>query len=101
MLDTTGDFMGDCKLEWYPPDRSKLEMGYILKEEFWGKGYGTQICQKLIALADTVAPGMEIIGIIDPDNTASKRLLEKFGFKSFFIGTENSLPTEKLQLSSR
>ncbi len=93
------EFIGDGKLEWYKQDVSKLEVGYILKEEFWGRGYGTMICREMLALAERLWPARDVIGIIDPDNIASRRLLEKFGFKSFFIGIEDDLPTEKLMLS--
>lgn len=89
-------FIGDCKIEWYKHDRSKLEIGYLLKEKFWRRGYGTMVCTKLLHLADKSYPTVDLIGIIDPDNLASKRLLEKFGFKSFFCGVEDGIPTEKL-----
>lgn len=101
VFNNEGKHIGDCKLERYDQDKSLLEVGYILKEEFWGMGYGTLICERMLALADWAAPSADIIGIIDPDNTASKRLLEKFNFKSFFIGIEDNLPTEKLKLSRR
>lgn len=92
-------FIGYGKLERYKHDRSVLEIGYILKEEFWGKGYGTLICKELLSLADNVGPTCDVIGIIDPANTASKKLLEKFGFRSYFVGMEDGLPTEKLILA--
>ena len=85
-------------MEWYKPDETQLEIGYMLKEEFWGKGYGTMICSELLSLADTVLAKKDIIGIIDPENAASKKLLEKFGFQSYFVGIEDDLPTEKLIL---
>lgn len=93
-----GVFIGDCKLVQYKPDPSVLEIGYILKPEYWGKGYGAMIGQQMLALADEVAPSKDIIGLIDPDNIASKKLLEKFGFASCFLGIEDDLPTEKLLL---
>lgn len=95
---STGEFMGDGKLEWNKRDKTKLEIGYILIESFWGKGFGTQICTKLLALAEEKFPAVDVIGIIDPENMASRKLLEKFGFKSYFIGIEDDLPTEKLIL---
>lgn len=98
IYDTAGIYMGDGKIEWNKRDHTQLEIGYILKEAYWGKGYGTQICTELLALAKKHAPTTSIIGIIDPANTASRRLLEKFGFKSYFIGVEDDLPTEKLIL---
>jgi len=94
----TGTYLGDGKMEWNKRDRTQLEIGYILKESYWGKGYGTQICSELLALAARTYPTTSIIGIIDPANVASKKLLEKFGFKSYFIGIEDGLPTEKLML---
>lgn len=98
VFNENSEFIGDCKLEWNKHDRSMLEIGYILKEEFWGRKYGTMICSELLSLADQLWPAKDVIGIIDPDNTASKRLLEKFGFESYFVGTEDDLPTEKLML---
>lgn len=90
-------FIGDAKLESYVQDPNLLEIGYILKKEYWGKGYGTMICKALLNLANEIFPEREVIGIIDPDNEVSKKLLEKFGFKSYYIGTEDGLPTEKLK----
>lgn len=90
--------LGDCKLVNYKKDPNVFEIGYLLCKEHWGKGLGTQICESMLALATTLNPDKDVIGIIDPDNTASKRLLNKFGFKSFFFGLEDDIPTEKLML---
>ncbi len=98
VYDANGDFLGDCKLERHKQDSSKLEIGYILKKNYWGQGYGIQLCTAMLTLANDFYPNHDIIGIIDPDNIASKRLLEKFEFESFFIGMEDELPTEKLIL---
>lgn len=91
-------FVGDCKLVRYKQDPALLEIGYILKPEYWGQGLGTLICQKILAFADEVAPLKDIVGLIDPENKASKKLLEKFGFTTIFSGMEDELPTEKLLL---
>lgn len=93
-----GVHMGDCKLERYDRDINLVEIGYILKEAFWGQGYGTLICESMLLLADRAVPHTDVIGIIDPENEASKKLLEKFNFQSFFVGIEDDLPTEKLRL---
>lgn len=93
-----GVLIGDCKLVHYKLDPSVLEIGYILKPEYWGKGYGAMIGREMLALADEVAPPKDIIGLIDPENRASKKLLEKFGFTTCFLGIEDDLPTEKLML---
>ncbi|MBD1422122.1 GNAT family N-acetyltransferase [Sphingobacterium chuzhouense] len=98
VIDYHAGLIGDCKLVRYKYDRSILEMGYLLKHAFWRKGFGTKICEKLLERATEIAPNDNIIGVIDPDNIASRRLLEKFGFKSYFVGEEDGIPTEKLVL---
>lgn len=92
------EFIGDCKLERYTEDPNKLEIGYILKEAYWGQGYGTTLCNSMMEIANNHFPELDVIGIIDPQNTASRKLLKKNGFVSFFIGIEDNLPTEKLIL---
>ena len=92
----TNECIGECKLVVYEKNPSVLEVGYLLKEAFWGKGYGTLICEAMLSLAASIDPTRPVIGIIDPANTASRRLLAKFGFVSFFTGEEDGLPTEKL-----
>ncbi len=94
----TQRLLGDCKLVNYKKDPTVFEIGYLLRQEHWGKGLGTQICESMLALATTLNPDKDVIGIIDPDNTASRRLLSKFGFKSFFVGIEDDIATEKLLL---
>lgn len=98
VIDHNHGLIGDCKLVRYKYDRSMLEIGYLLKYAYWRKGFGTKICKKLLGKSAEIAPKDNIIGVIDPDNVASKRLLEKFGFKSCFIGEENDIPTEKFIL---
>lgn len=97
ITDHTG-LIGECKLVRYKYDPFLLEIGYLLKQTFWKQGFGTKICEQLLDRAAVVAPDTDIIGVIDPDNVASKRLLEKFGFESYFVGIEDNLPTAKLIL---
>ncbi|WP_400261002.1 GNAT family N-acetyltransferase [Sphingobacterium sp. SG20118] len=94
----TNSIIGDSKLVYNKDDKSLFEIGYLLKEEYWRKGLGTKICAYLLALASTIDEKKDIIGIIHPENIASRRLLEKFGFKSIFKGDENGATIEKLIL---
>ncbi|MFD2903982.1 GNAT family N-acetyltransferase [Sphingobacterium anhuiense] len=98
VLTDENEFVGDCKLERYKHDESILEIGYIIKKNFWRNGIGSLICRKLLDVAHNLYPDLAVIGIIDPENMASKKLLDKFGFESYFIGIEDDLPTEKLIL---
>ena len=90
--------IGECKLVTYTDDHSYFEIGYLLKSNYWKQGLGTLICQEMLTLAAEVDPNKAIVALIDPDNIASRRLLEKFNFNSFFVGTEDGLLTEKLRL---
>ena len=90
--------IGLAKLENYIHEEDTIEVGYILMEEFWELGYGSTICKDLVLFARQNELAKFIIGIIDPDNIASKKILMKAGLESYFVGEENNLPTEKLRL---
>jgi len=91
-------FLGDCKLVNYKKDPTVFEIGYLLQKEFWRKGLGTKICESMLAMAKHIDANKDVVGIIDPNNVASRQLLIKFGFQRYFIGIENDIATEKLIL---
>ena len=45
----------------------------------WGKGYATEACKRLLRFAFEETPLKEVVATIDPENTASQRVLEKSG----------------------
>jgi RimJ/RimL family protein N-acetyltransferase len=59
---------------------SCLEYGWRLEAEARGKGYATEAGQALLARAAEVFEG-EIIAMIDPSNTPSRRVADKLGFR--------------------
>lgn len=73
-------FMGWCGLE-YLPDTNETEVGYLLSGEFWGKGYATEAASASVRFGTETAGLKEIIGLTDPLNAASQRVLEKSGLK--------------------
>jgi RimJ/RimL family protein N-acetyltransferase len=57
-----------------------VELGYWLARPFWGRGFATEACAALIAMAEAL--GLERIeGSHFLDNPASGRVLEKLGFE--------------------
>lgn len=88
--------VGFTKIEEYSFDTLAYEVGYILLKENWGKGYGKAVCKKLIEEVYRNEPNAALIGIIDPENVASKKILLSHGFQTYFVGIEDNLPTEKL-----
>ena len=90
--------IGDCKLVNNKLNLDEFEIGYLLKPNFWRKGYGTIICAHLLQEANRLNSEKVVMAIIDPENIASRKLLEKHNFESYWVGIENDLPTEKLKL---
>ena len=56
-----------------------IEIGYILKKSAWGKGYATEACNRLLKFAFEETPLQEVVAVIDAENTASRKVLEKCG----------------------
>ncbi|MGH2623076.1 MAG: GNAT family N-acetyltransferase [Sphingobacterium sp.] len=92
------EYIGECKLVTYRENADQFEIGYLLKKEYWRQGLGTQVCESMLDLARQVNPYMDVIGLINPSNIGSKKILEKKGFQSFFIGQFEGVATEKLVL---
>ena len=59
------------------------ELGYWVAEEFQGRGYATEACKILIERAFEELNVQRIFASYKNENTASKGLLEKLGFKYF------------------
>jgi len=73
-----GDFVGHSKLMM--TERNEAELGYLLMPEHWGKGFGSEIAKTLVNLAKQMDEIQNVIAIIDPENVASKKILERQGF---------------------
>lgn len=71
-------FIGLAKLVNFGDKRA--EAGYALLPEYWGYGYASEMLEMMVALAKKVDEFDALIGVVDPDNAASIRILEKQGF---------------------
>lgn len=78
------EFIGVAKLVLI--DEDQFEIGYMLLPEHWGKGFASEIVKSLVDFARYKQVAREIIGIVDPDNPASIKVLTKFGFRLFKTG---------------
>ena len=76
---TTGAFMGWFHLRPNRTDAAETELGYRLKQKYWGQGIATE------GSAALVKKGFEELGLdvimaaADPANGASRRVMEKVG----------------------
>jgi ribosomal-protein-alanine N-acetyltransferase len=74
----TGRLVGACGLKFLEGGMD-IEVGYHFARAAWGRGYATE------AAAASVRYGFEwlglrrILGVVNPDNYASQRVLEKIG----------------------
>jgi [ribosomal protein S5]-alanine N-acetyltransferase len=59
---------------------AEVEVGYALVFEAWGRGYATEIAKALAARAEA-AGHAPLVAYVEPDNAASRRVLEKAGFR--------------------
>ena len=59
-----------------------IEIGYFLRKEEWRQGYISEAVSRVLEFAFSVASLEEIVAVIDPRNTASRKVLERTGFLS-------------------
>jgi RimJ/RimL family protein N-acetyltransferase len=69
--------VGPGRPEGWPGD----EVGWGLHPDAWGKGYATESAAATMDYAFDVLGWPEVIHSIDPENVASKRAVEKLGFR--------------------
>ncbi len=65
----------------YDDNQPDIEVGYALMKNFWNKGYGTELARALISWGFTQLVVEKLVGVINPDNERSRRVLEKAGMK--------------------
>ena len=69
--------IGHYRIRW---EHFRSEIGYMLLPEYQGKGIITEAIQLMIDYGFNEMKMHSLEGIIDPQNTASARVLEKNGF---------------------
>jgi len=85
--------VGTCTLFRFDPRHRRAEVGYALRSDHWGRGLGSEAVSLAIDWALQALDLHRIEADIDPRNEASRRLLERLGFRSegilrerFFVG---------------
>lgn len=59
----------------------QIEIGYRLKEEFWGKGYATEMSKVILDYGFNTLGLERIVGVTHLENDASGNVLKKIGLK--------------------
>lgn len=80
----------DKAIGWFvltPLDGTEqIEIGYRLKEEFWGKGYATEMSKIILAYGFQVLGLDRIVGVTHLENDNSGNVLKKIGMQ--YVGKD-------------
>jgi RimJ/RimL family protein N-acetyltransferase len=80
-LCTTAEFVGCCGLRPHDPARGSLELGFHLIPAAWGQGLASEAARAVVAFAFTQFAAAALFAGHHPDNTASRHVLGKLGFR--------------------
>lgn len=83
-----------------PAEFLTWEIGYIFNPEFYGKGYATEACLRVLQYGFEDLGAHRIIAMCNPENSASWRLLERLAMrregyhkkKAFFRRNDDGTP---------
>jgi [ribosomal protein S5]-alanine N-acetyltransferase len=84
-----GALVGDAGLH---PLGDDIELGYTLARGAWGRGYATELGRALLAYAFDVLGAPRVLAQVEPENTASRRVLEKLGMREVDTRTAYGRP---------
>ena len=80
VLKNTGKLVGTCGFHAISDYHKRLEIGYDLNRDYWGKGIMKEALSLIIDHAFEHSEANRIEAFVEPPNTASRVLLEKLGF---------------------
>ncbi len=75
----SGEFMGWFHLRPNRVAPEETELGYRLKQKYWGQGYATEGSLALVKKGFEALDAKTIVAIADPENGASRRVMVKAG----------------------
>jgi len=79
-LAKTNQLIGSVHFIARPDLDYEVELGYMIVEEYRGKGYATEAVNAIVEYAFKQASQEYLMALIDYENPASRRVVEKLGF---------------------
>jgi len=73
-------WMGFCGLQLLD-NTQEIEVGYRLAKQFWGSGFATEGARASVRYGFEQLELNKIVAVVQPENFASQRVLEKSGLK--------------------
>lgn len=80
----TGAFVGDlglAKIDFEAPFKGGTEIGWMLQQAYWGRGYAVEMATALLNYAVTELMLDEVLAFTVPSNHRSRRVMEKLGMQ--------------------
>ena len=62
-------------LIWHPWDETAMELGWVLRRDFWGRGLARELTAALLART-----GKDVVIECSPEQTVTRHIAELFGF---------------------
>lgn len=79
VLKETGALIGSCELAF--TDKDPAELAWELHRDYWRRGYGTEIGEKLLRLGFEILTLRRIVADCNTLNRGSYRIMEKIGMR--------------------
>jgi len=80
----SGDFVGDlglARIEFDAPFTGGTEIGWMLRRQYWGRGYAVEMARALLDHAFHHLKLPEVVAFTVPINKRSRRVMEKLGMQ--------------------
>lgn len=81
-----GKMVGHCGFNNYS-DNNDIELVIHINRLYWNKGIASECCPKVIEFAREKFKERKIVALVDPDNKASKKIIDKIGL--IFVAKKN------------
>ena len=79
----------------------RMFMGYQVRTRLWGQGYGIELAQKIVDIAFNDQAYTEIFALIESENIASRKILQRLNFEIFDKKEEDNLILETYRLAQK
>jgi ribosomal-protein-alanine N-acetyltransferase len=76
----TGELVGRGGLSrWAHEGRERLEVGWTVRSDLWGRGYATEIGRAGLSFAFDELGATEVVAFTEPHNRRSRMVMERLG----------------------
>ncbi|MDK2967973.1 GNAT family N-acetyltransferase [Lacrimispora sp.] len=78
---STGELIGCCGIRPYKTESHSFELGFHLREKYWGQGYASEAAKAAVDYSFRVLKAEKLYSGHHPQNKASEKLISKLGFQ--------------------